>query len=63
MSIAMHGPNGEYEAAQSDEREQELRAEGWIDGHEHFSKQVAEVEGEKPADAKPEKKSRKKSEV
>ena len=35
--IAMHGPNGAYESA-NETREKELRAIGWIDGHEYFTK-------------------------
>lgn len=41
--IAMHGPNGERESA-TPKREKELRAMGWIDGHEYFSKVNAGLE-------------------
>lgn len=34
MALAMHGPNGEYESVKTDEREAELRAKGWLNGHE-----------------------------
>jgi hypothetical protein len=44
MSLAMHGPNGEYESVNSDEREKELRVKGYLNGHEYFSAQKKHME-------------------
>jgi hypothetical protein len=36
--LAMYSPSGEYRAIDSETLEQELRAAGWLNGHEYFSK-------------------------
>lgn len=45
---AMWSPQGDYREATSEAEEAELRKDGWIDGHEYWSKQIAAQEPQPP---------------
>lgn len=57
-SKAMHAPDGAEKTVYSAEDEKALRAEGWVDGHEWFSRIAKEQAG--LADAPPKVKDKKK---